>query len=305
MFSKILIANRGEIAVRIIRACREMGIRTVAIYSKADHDNLHVHHADEAVCVGEAPSSESYLNIPAIISAAEITGVEAIHPGYGFLAENAHFAEVCKSCQITFIGPNPESVRLMGDKARARELMRKHGVPTVPGSDGIISNADDALKIARRIKYPVIVKASAGGGGKGMREAHNDGHLVKAFRTAQTEAEKAFGNPAVYLEKLIQEPRHVEVQILGDDRGRIVHLGERDCTIQRNHQKLIEEAPSPSINSKLRKRVCEAAVKCAKHAHYVNAGTVEFPGQGQEILLHGNEYPDPSGTPCHRDDHGN
>ncbi|MBI2870889.1 MAG: acetyl-CoA carboxylase biotin carboxylase subunit [Candidatus Omnitrophica bacterium] len=276
MFNKILIANRGEVAVRIIRACRELGIRTVAVFSKADRESLHVRLADQAICVGDSASQESYLNIPAIISAAEITDVEAIHPGYGFLAENSHFAEVCQSCQITFIGPRPEAIRLMGDKAEALKLMKKNGIPTVPGSDGIIKDSDEALKVARRVKYPVIVKAAGGGGGKGMRTAHNDGHLVSAFMTAQAEAEKAFSNPAVYIEKYIEEPRHVEVQILADNYGATVHLGERDCTIQRNHQKLIEEAPSPILGGKLRRRIGEVALKCARLAHYNNAGTIEF-----------------------------
>lgn len=276
MFSKILIANRGEIAVRIIRACKEMGIRTVAVYSEADVDSLHVRLADEAVCIGSAPPSESYLNIPAIISAAEITDVDAIHPGYGFLAENAHFAEICESCDITFIGPTPENMRLLGDKMTARQTMKKVGIPVIPGSKAIVKTKEEAVRIARKLKYPVIIKASAGGGGKGMRVCHNDVRLISSLVTAQQEAEMAFGNPDVYLEKYIERPRHIEVQILADTQGHIIHLGERDCTIQRRHQKLIEESPSPAINSKLRKKVGEMAIKAARVCNYLNAGTVEF-----------------------------
>lgn len=276
MFSKILVANRGEVAVRIIRACKELGIRTVAVYSEADANALHVRLADEAVCIGPANSIDSYLNIPAIISAAEITDVEAIHPGYGFLAENAHFAEVCESCQITFIGPTPDNIRLMGDKMAARECMRKAGINLIPGSLSVIKNKDDALKTAKRIKYPVIIKAAAGGGGRGMRVAHNDVRLVSALISAQKEAELAFGNSDVYIEKYIERPRHVEFQILADKHSHIVHLGERDCTIQRRHQKLIEESPSPAIDAKLRKRIGDVAVRGTKAAGYVNAGTIEF-----------------------------
>ncbi|NQT45955.1 MAG: ATP-grasp domain-containing protein, partial [Candidatus Omnitrophica bacterium] len=276
MFSKILIANRGEVALRIIRACKEMGIRTVAVYSEADASSLHVRYADEAICIGAPPSSESYLNVPSIISAAEITDVEAIHPGYGFLAEDAHFAEICESCQIKFIGPPPVVMRLMGDKMAAKETARKAGVPVVPGSTAVVNAKEDALKIAKRIKYPVIIKASAGGGGKGMRICHNDVRLVGAFLTAQREAEAAFGNADVYIERYVEKPRHIEFQILGDSHGHIVHLGERDCTVQRRHQKLIEETPSPSINGKQRKRMGELAVKLAKSVNYSNAGTIEF-----------------------------
>lgn len=276
MFSKILIANRGEVALRVIRACKEMGIKTVAIYSEADSDSLHVRFADEAVCIGAPPSSESYLNIPRIISAAEITDVEAIHPGYGFLAENAHFAEICESCQIVFIGPRPEVIRLMGDKVAARETMRKAGLSLISGGNAIVKDKDEALKIAHRIKYPVIVKATAGGGGKGMRIAHNDVRLVSALLMAQTEAEAAFGNPDVYIEKYIEKPRHIEFQIMGDNFGHIVHLGERDCTIQRRYQKLIEESPSPALDSRLRKKMAEAALKGARSINYTNAGTMEF-----------------------------
>lgn len=276
MFSKILIANRGEVALRIIRACKELGIRTVAVYSEVDINSLHVKFADEAICIGRAASSSSYLNIPSIISAAEIADVEAIHPGYGFLAEDAHFAEICESCKIKFIGPTSENMRLMGDKMAAKETARKAGVPVVPGSRAVIKTKEDALRIAKDIKYPVIIKAAAGGGGKGMRICHNDVRLISALLTAQREAETAFGNPDVYMEKYIEKPRHVEIQILGDQHGHIIHLGERDCTIQRRHQKLIEEAPSPMLHKKLRKKINEAALKCAKAINYVNAGTVEF-----------------------------
>jgi acetyl-CoA carboxylase biotin carboxylase subunit len=276
MFSKILIANRGEIALRIIRACRELDIRTVAVYSQTDKDSLHVRFADEAICIGPPQSSNSYLNIPAIISAAEITDVEAIHPGYGFLAENPHFAEICESCQITFIGPTPENIRLMGDKMAARSTMQKAGLPIVPGSTAAIKNKEEAIKIAKKIGYPVIIKAAAGGGGKGMRICHNDIRLVSSIMTAQQEAEANFGNSNVYIEKYIEKPRHVEIQVLADKYGHTLYLGERDCTIQRRHQKLLEESPSPAVDNKLRKRLGEAAVKAVKSVNYVNAGTVEF-----------------------------
>ncbi|MDO8525184.1 MAG: biotin carboxylase N-terminal domain-containing protein, partial [Candidatus Omnitrophota bacterium] len=249
MFTKILIANRGEVALRIIRACKEMGIRTVAVYSQPDINSLHVKYADEAICIGAAASSSSYLNIPSIISAAEITDVEAIHPGYGFLAEDAHFAEICESCKIKFIGPTSENMRRMGDKMAAKDSARKAGVPIIPGSKTVIKTKEEALKVAKEMKYPVIVKAAAGGGGKGMRICHNDVRLVSALLTAQREAEAAFGNSSVYIEKYIEKPRHIEIQILGDKYGHIVHLGERDCTIQRRHQKLIEETPSPALDS--------------------------------------------------------
>ena len=276
MFSKILIANRGEIALRIIRACKELGIRTVAVYSQADKNSLHVRFADEAICIGPAKSASSYLNIPAIISAAEIADVEAIHPGYGFLAENSHFAEICESCQITFIGPTPENIKLMGDKMAARTTMQKAGLPIVPGSLTEIKNKEEALKIAKKIGYPVIIKAVAGGGGKGMRVCHNDITLISSIMVAQQEAEANFGNANVYIEKYIEKPRHVEIQILADEHGHIVYLGERDCSIQRRHQKLLEESPSPGIDSKLRKRLGETAVKGVRSANYVNAGTIEF-----------------------------
>ena len=276
MFSKILIANRGEIALRIIRACKELGVSTVAVYSEADRDSLHVRFADEAVCIGNASSKESYLNIPAIISAAEITNVEAIHPGYGFLAENAHFAEICESCHIVFIGPTPESMRMMGDKVSARSVMKKAGVPVTPGGNSIVKSKEEAMKLVKTIKYPVIIKATAGGGGKGMRVCHNDVTLISSLTMAQTEAEASFGNPDVYIEKFIINPRHIEIQILADNFGNTIHLGERDCSIQRRHQKLLEEAPSPALSGKLRKKMGEMAVKGAKAVNYRGVGTVEF-----------------------------
>ncbi len=276
MFSKILIANRGEIALRIIRACKELNIRTVAVYSKADRESLHVRLADEAVCIGNAPSRESYLNIPALISAAEITDVEAIHPGYGFLAENAHFAEICESCNISFIGPTPQAIRAMGDKVVARETMRKAGVPVTPGGMSTIKSKEEALKLAKKLKYPVIIKAAAGGGGKGMRVCHNDVSLVSSYTMAQNEAEAAFGNGDVYIEKYISEPRHIEFQIIADHYGNVVHAGERDCSIQRRHQKLLEESPSTAIDSKLRQKMGEMAVRGAKAVNYRGVGTMEF-----------------------------
>ncbi len=276
MFSKILIANRGEIALRIIRACKELGVRSVAIYSEADVNSLHVRFADEAICIGGSPSSESYLNIPAIISAAEITDVEAIHPGYGFLAENSHFAEICHSCNIKFIGPSVENMKLVGDKMAAKQAMKKAGLPVIPGSEAVVKDKDQALKIAKRIKYPVFIKAAGGGGGRGMRIAHNDVRLASAFYMAKSEAESAFGIGDVYIEKSIDTPRHIEFQILADEHKNLIHLGERDCTIQRRHQKLIEESPSPAIDNKLRKRMGEVVIKGLKQIRYVNAGTVEF-----------------------------
>lgn len=276
MFQRVLIANRGEIAVRIIRACREMGIRTVAIYSEADEQSLHVQIADDAVCVGPAAASESYLKIANIISAAEIADVDAIHPGYGFMAENAHFAEICENCNITFIGPTPEHIRKMGDKAVARDTMKKAGVPITPGSEGILRSKEEALELARKIKYPVLVKAVAGGGGKGMRVAHNDVSLAQAFMTAASEAERAFGNPDLYMEKYVESARHIEVQIIGDKHGNVIHLGERDCSIQRRHQKLIEEAPCPVLDAEARKKIGRVAVKAAQAVGYYSAGTIEF-----------------------------
>ncbi len=276
MFSKILIANRGEIALRIIRACKELDIRTVAVFSEVDRNSLHVRLADEAICIGQAASSSSYLNIPAIISAAEITDVEAIHPGYGFLAENPHFAEICESCKINFIGPTPENIRLMGDKMAARSTMQKAGLPIVPGSIAVVKSKEEALKTAKSIGYPVIIKAAAGGGGKGMRICHNDLTLVSSLMTAQAEAEANFGNPSVYIEKYMEKPRHIEIQILGDKYGHLLHLGERDCSIQRRHQKLLEESPSPVVDNKLRRRLGDLALKGAKTVNYVSAGTIEF-----------------------------
>lgn len=263
-------------ALRIIRACKELGIKSVAVYSEADKDSLHVKFADEAICIGAASPQSSYLNIPSIISAAEIADVEAIHPGYGFLAENAHFAEVCDSCQIKFIGPTPEAMRLMGDKMAAKDTMKKAGLPIIPGSLSLVKDKDEALKVAHKLQYPVIVKAAAGGGGRGMRIAHNDIRLVSVLMTCQAEAEAAFGSPDVYIEKYVSNPRHVEFQIVADKYGHVVHLGERDCTIQRRHQKLLEESPSPAIDSKLRKKMGEAAVRGAKSANYTNVGTIEF-----------------------------
>lgn len=276
MFRKILVANRGEIALRVIRACRELGIKTVAVYSEADTEALHVRFADEAVCIGPPPSKESYLNIPRLIAAAEITNADAIHPGYGFLAENADFAEICATSKITFIGPSPHAISAMGDKALAKETMRAAGVPVVPGSDGIITDIDQAKGVAHETGFPVIVKATAGGGGKGMRIVRSDDEFEKAFRTARLEAEAAFGNPAVYVEKYLEEPRHIEFQIMGDKYGNVVHFGERDCSIQRRHQKLVEESPSPALTPEIREAMGEAAVRGAKSVGYVGAGTVEF-----------------------------
>lgn len=276
MFKKILIANRGEIAVRVIRACRELGIATVAVYSEADRDSLHVKMADEAYCIGPAPSSKSYLNKANIIAAAEVSGADAIHPGYGFLAENANFAQICRDCGITFIGPPPEAIEKMGDKAVARETMIKAGVPVVPGTEGAVEDIDEARRIAEEIGYPVMIKAAAGGGGKGMRIAHNSHDLEKALQTARAEAEAAFGNPAVYLEKYVEEPRHIEFQILADHYGNIIYLGERDCSLQRRNQKLVEEAPSTALTPELRRKMGEMAVRAAQAVGYTNAGTVEF-----------------------------
>ena len=276
MFKKLLIANRGEIALRIIRACHELGVKTVAVYSKADRESLHVRFSDEDVCIGPAPARDSYLNIPRIIAAAEVTGAEAIHPGYGFLAENAEFSEICQRSDIVFVGPNPDQIRSMGDKATARRTMMDLGVPTVPGSEGVISDPGEAERVAREIGFPVMIKASSGGGGKGMRIALEAESFAGLFQAAQTEAGAAFDDPDVYLEKYILRPRHVEFQVFGDQNGRVVHLGERDCSIQRRHQKLIEEAPSPVLTPELRETMGEAAVLAAKGIDYVGAGTVEF-----------------------------
>ena len=276
MFQKVLIANRGEIALRIIRACHELGVKTVAVYSEADRESLHVRFADEDVCIGKAQATDSYLNIPRIIAAAEVTGAEAIHPGYGFLAENAEFSEICTRSGITFIGPTPDQIRSMGDKATARRTMMDSGVPTVPGSEGIVEDLEEAKRVAAEIGFPIMIKASAGGGGKGMRIATDLESFPKFLAAAQNEAKAAFGNPGVYLERCILKPRHVEFQVFGDHQGRVMHLGERDCSIQRRHQKLVEEAPSPALTPELRAAMGEAAVKAAAAIDYVGAGTIEF-----------------------------
>jgi len=276
MFHKILIANRGEIAIRIIRACKEMGIKTVAVYSQADSQSLHVKLADESVCIGPAPSALSYLNINAIISAAELTDAEAIHPGYGFLSENANFAEVCEKCGITFIGPSAESMRIMGDKISARQAVIKQGVPILPGTKEGVHSVEDAVKVAKEIGFPVIIKATAGGGGRGMKIVHSQAALPNAFATARAEAQAGFGNPEVYIEKYCEQPRHVEIQILADKHGNVIHLGERDCSIQRRHQKLIEEAPSTVVTPEIRKAMGEAAARAAAAVGYNSVGTIEF-----------------------------
>ncbi|HEY4639977.1 MAG TPA: acetyl-CoA carboxylase biotin carboxylase subunit [Thermoanaerobaculia bacterium] len=285
MISKVLIANRGEIALRIIQACKEMGLKTVAVHSMADRDALHVRFADDDVCIGPAASKQSYLNMSSIISAAEITGADAIHPGYGFLAENATFAEIVGECQITFIGPSPEAIRNMGNKAKARETAKAAGVPILPGSDGPLGSLDEAREVAQSIGYPVILKASAGGGGRGMRICGDESELQAAYETARNEAERAFGDAAVYLEKYLEHPRHIEIQVFGDQHGRIVALGERDCSIQRRHQKLIEESPSPAITEEIRTRMSEAAIKLCEAVSYVNAGTIEFLFQDGEFYF--------------------
>jgi acetyl-CoA carboxylase biotin carboxylase subunit len=276
VFKKVLIANRGEIALRVIRACRELGIETVAVYSEADRESLHVRFADDDVCIGPPPSRLSYLKIPALIAAAEITGADAIHPGYGFLAENAEFADTCRASNITFIGPTGEQIRQMGDKATARRLAKDAGVPTVPGSAGTLDDPEEALAVAGEIGFPVIIKATAGGGGKGMRIVQEPEQFGQLFGLAQNEALSAFGNGAVYVEKYLEHPRHVEIQVLGDTHGRVVHLGERDCSIQRRHQKLIEESPSPALTPELRERMGASAVRLAENIGYVGAGTLEF-----------------------------
>ncbi len=276
MFTRILIANRGEIAVRIIRTCKRMGVETVAIFSEADRDSLHVRLADAAVCIGPPPSGKSYLHIPSVISAAEITDVEAIHPGFGFLSENGHFADICRSLDIAFIGPSSEAMAKMADKAAARELAKEAGVPVLPGSEGALPNDEEALRLARQIGYPVIVKATAGGGGRGIRIAHNDVSLQSAMQQARSEAEAAFGDGTLYLEKYLDRPRHVEVQVVCDEHGNMIHLGERDCTIQRRHQKLLEESPSPVLDRNTRRAMGEAALKLCRACGYTNVGTVEF-----------------------------
>lgn len=276
MFHRILVANRGEIALRILRACKDLGIETVAVYSEADRDSLHLRLADETICIGPAASTDSYLNIPAIIAAAEIADVEAIHPGYGFLSENAHFAEVCQTCNIKFIGPSAASITECGDKVAAKELAKRANVPCVPGSDGPVENEQEALEVARKIGYPVLIKAAAGGGGRGMRVAHNDPSLATGFHSARAEAEACFNNSTVYIEKFVDKPRHVEIQIVADTHGNVVHLGERDCSLQRRHQKLLEESPCPVLDEATRQKMGEAAVRLAKEANYFSAGTVEF-----------------------------
>ncbi len=276
MFNKILIANRGEIALRIIRTCKELGIKTVAVYSEADKDSLHVTFADEAVCIGPAPSKESYLKIPSIISAAHITGADAVHPGYGFLAENANFSEICAESDIKFIGPSPKMIRAMGDKSLAKETMKRNGVPVIPGSEGIINDVEEGKKISEVIGLPVIIKASAGGGGKGMRIVWESDEFENAFQTAKVEAEAGFGNADVYIEKFIESPRHVEIQVLGDMHGNAYYYGERDCSVQRRHQKLIEESPSPVLDQGLREKMGEAALLGVRAVNYEGAGTIEF-----------------------------
>src|SRR3972149_6597712 len=286
MFHKILIANRGEIALRIIRACKELGIKTVAIYSKADESSLHARFPDGSVCVGPADSAQSYRNIPNILSAAEIKDAEAIHPGYGFLAENAHFAEACEAAGIVFIGPTPDNIALMGDKAKAKETMIKCGMPIMPGSRGVVSSEKEALDAAREVGFPIIIKACAGGGGRGVRVGRKEQELINTFLMAQAEAKASFGNDEVYIEKFFFSPRHIEVQILADKSGRVIHLGERDCSIQRRHQTLLEETPSPIVDDKMSKKMGEADVKAVKFVDYISAGTIEF-------LFHGDEYTHP------------
>jgi len=285
MFKKILIANRGEIALRVIWACKELGIKTVAVYSEADRQSLHVRFADQAVCIGPARSVESYLNIPHIISAAEVTGADAIHPGYGFLSESSYLAEICEACNIKFIGPGPASIRLMGDKSRAKKVMAKAGVPVIPGSPGVVEDEARAVKIAKEVGFPVMLKASAGGGGRGMRVVREAGEVGQAFKGAQAEAAAAFGVPDVYIEKCVESPRHIEIQVMADSRGNVVHLGERECSIQRRHQKIIEESPSTFLTEKLRTRMGKTAVDAAHSVQYVNAGTIEF-----LVDRHGNYF---------------
>jgi acetyl-CoA carboxylase, biotin carboxylase subunit len=285
MFSKVLIANRGEIALRIIAACKEMGIKTVAVHSEADRDSLHVRYADDDVCIGPTASKQSYLSISSIIAAAEISGADAIHPGYGFLSENAHFAEIVNECQLTFIGPPAEAIRLMGNKSKARETAQKAGVPIIPGSEGAVRTTDEAADVANAIGYPVIIKASAGGGGRGMRICWDANDITTQYETAKSEAERAFGDAAVYIEKYLERPRHIEIQVFGDTHGRIVHLGERECSIQRRHQKLIEESPSPVIDEAMRQRMGDAAIRLCQAVNYVNAGTIEFLYQDGEFYF--------------------
>jgi acetyl-CoA carboxylase biotin carboxylase subunit len=276
MFKTVLIANRGEIALRVLWACKELGLKTVAVYSEADSESLHVRFADQAVCIGPPRNIDSYLNIPAIISAAEITGADAIHPGYGFLSESAYLAEICEACSIKFIGPGPQAIRLMGDKSRAKKTMIKAGVPVIPGSPSVLQDEDEAARVAKEIGFPVLLKASAGGGGRGMRAVRSAGEVAQAFRAAQAEAAAAFGIPDVYMEKLVEAPRHIEIQVMADGRGNVVHLFERECSIQRRHQKIIEEAPSPVVGEKLRRRMGHTAVEAARAVQYQSAGTIEF-----------------------------
>ena len=276
MFQKILVANRGEIALRVICACKELGIATVAVYSEADRNALHVRYADEAVCIGPARSSESYLNIPHVISAAEITNVDAIHPGYGFLSENANFAKVCEASEITFIGPKPEVIEMMGAKDRARREMKAAGLPTIPGSEGVVEGEEQLAAEAKRVGFPLILKAAAGGGGRGMRVVRNSEELLSAYQTARSEAQQAFGTPDVYMERFLELPRHIEIQVLGDQHGKVIHMGERECTIQRRHQKLVEESPSPAMDAKRRKELGTKVMKALEGVGYTNAGTVEF-----------------------------
>ena len=276
MFKKILIANRGEIALRVLWACKELGIKTVAVYSEADANQLHVRFADQAVCIGPPRNIDSYLNIPAIISAAEITGADAIHPGYGFLSESSYLAEICEACNIKFIGPGPQAIRLMGDKSRAKKAMIKAGVPVIPGSPGVVEDEDKAVRVARDTGFPVILKASAGGGGRGMRVVRAPGEVAQAYRAAQAEAQAAFGVPDIYIEKYVEAPRHIEIQVMADTKGNVVHLGERECSIQRRHQKILEEAPSVVMTEKLRRRMGRTAVEAAAAVQYVSAGTLEF-----------------------------
>ena len=285
MFSKILIANRGEIALRVIAACKEMGIKTVAVHSEADRDSLHVRYADDDVCIGPAASKQSYLSISSIIAAAEITGADAIHPGYGFLSENPHFAEIVGECQLAFIGPPAEAIRLMGDKARARETAKRAGVPIIPGSEGAITSVEEATETAKSIGFPVILKAAAGGGGRGMRICWEESDLQTQYETARNEAERAFGDASVYLEKYLERPRHIEIQVFADTHGRVVSLGERECSIQRRHQKLIEESPSPALDDTTRQRMGDAAIRLCQAVNYVNAGTIEFLYQDGEFYF--------------------
>ena len=302
MFKKVLIANRGEIALRVIRACKELGIKTVAIHSEVDALALHVRAADEKVCVGPAESALSYRNIPNVLSAAEITGVDAIHPGYGFLSENAHFAEVCESIGIKFIGPSSENIAMMGDKAKAREIVAKRGLPVTPGSPGELRSEEDALQAAQKIGFPVIIKATAGGGGRGMRVVNKAEDLGRAFQAAQAEAKSTFGNDGVYLERYFLEPRHIEVQILADQYGRVVHLGERDCSIQRRHQKLVEETPSPAVDDKLRTGNRSSSCGGGEGSALPKCGHRRiFARQRSPVLFHGSQYPHPGGTSNHRD----